>query len=94
MMKMGYPNCMIFVEFRIFKIDRDFIERATRFTGSKPSPEKLISSKLRMVMKIRFPETFTTVVLSLKRVSHQKLYPFFNANKIFIRQLIVYRIQP
>jgi hypothetical protein len=32
-------------KFKIFKIDSDFIDRATRFLGSKPTPEKLIQLK-------------------------------------------------
>jgi hypothetical protein len=44
----GYPDLSAekLVEFRIFKIDRDFIEKATKFVGSKPSPEKLIQLKV------------------------------------------------
>jgi hypothetical protein len=34
------------VEFKIFKIDRPFIEKATKFVGSKPTPEKLIQLKV------------------------------------------------
>jgi hypothetical protein len=34
------------VEFKIFRIDRPFIEKATKFAGSKPTHEKLIQLKV------------------------------------------------
>jgi hypothetical protein len=44
----GYPGLSTdqLVDFKIFHIDKTFIEKATKFLGSKPSPEQLIQLKV------------------------------------------------
>ena len=44
----GYPGLSTdhLVDFKIFHIDKAFIEKATKFLGSKPSPEQLIQLKI------------------------------------------------
>jgi hypothetical protein len=44
----GYPDLSQdkLVEFKIFHIDKAFIEKATKFIGSKPTPGQLVQLKV------------------------------------------------
>jgi hypothetical protein len=44
----GYPELTPnqLVEFKIFNIDKAFIRKATEFSGSKPTPQKIIQLKI------------------------------------------------